>query len=352
MMEKTTIIVKTHKNLERIAASYVRDLIPDSEVLVKPNGYAGIILLKIKSVDTQTLKATLMTIPEIEKILFVQKCVEANLDRICEAVRHLARESLKENEKFAVHTVRRGNHPFTSIDVNIKAGACIQQETQCKVDLTLPDKIFWIEIIDNKAYISIVSRDIFYRKKTPDKPDSMRYLKKTIIVQMPYLDEIASSKIGVRIGRIVQSYEIPSIIVAPIYRVNATELMYFLQGLHEGIMSRYKLQLKTYNDRKVSKTKVYLYDLYQLVRNINRDKEGIIITTTKGQPIKEETITKVKSLYTDKKKVYVFIGSREGIPTGLFKFADILLDVAPQVTLATDVAVSSIISAILNMLLL
>jgi len=344
-------IVKTLKGVEKIAASYIRDIIPECDITVKPGGYSGILLVKIHEKEKHKARF-LYNIPEIEKIIPVEKVTKAELKEICLEAKKLAEKYLNNNITFAVRTTRRGKHDFTSLDVNIKIGSCIQEIKSNKVDLKSPDKIFWIEIIDNYAYISVISQDLTYRKKTPEKPGSLKFLKKTIIVQTPYLDDKASYKIGIRIGRTVQSYEIPLLIVAPYGQINALQLMDFLKGINEGILSRYKLQLKAYNDRKVSKTQVYLQDLYQFIRNINREKEGIIITTTKGKISTLHTKNIIKRLYQEKKKIYVLIGSNQGIPTGLYRQADVLLDIAPNITLATDVAVPSIISTILNIVII
>ncbi len=349
-MEHQLFVIKTLKNMERVAASYIRDLVPEAKIEIKPRGYLGIIIVKIPREDKHKIHL-LYQIPELEKIIPIYSISSSNLEKICAEVKRLAKKYLYPNEKFAVRTFRRGNHNFTSIDVNVSAGSCIQEEYGNKVDLTNPDKIFWIEIIDDKAFISVLPKEISYKKKTSDKPNSLRLLKKIAIVQTPYLDEKASYKIGVRIGRTAQSFEIPSLIIAPYDQINAIQLGDFIRGINEGIISRYKLQLKTYNDRKISMTKVYLQDLYHFIRNVNREKEGVIITSTKGKSINQDTKNTIKKLYQQKKKIYVLIGSNQGIPTGLYRLSDILLDVAPYITLATDVAVPSIITALLNIIL-
>ena len=343
-------IVKTLKGLENIAVSYIYDLFPKCKIDIKPEGYYGIILVNIPEEKTKRI-SLLYSIPELEKIIPVEKITRAEPETLCQEAKSLARKFLCENDTFAVRTIRRGTHNFTSIDINVKVGSCIQEVKGNKVDLTSPDKIFWIEIINEKAYISVLSKNLSYKKKIPEKPNSLKILRKTIIVQTPYLDDKASYKIGVRIGRTVQSYEIPSLVIAPYGQTDAFQLMKFLEGLNEGIYSRYKLQLKAYNDREIYKTKVYLQDLYQFIRNVCKEREGVIITTTKGKNIDINTRNLIKELYEEKKKIYILIGSNKGIPTGLYRQADILLDIAPYITLATDIAVPSIISAILNILI-
>ncbi|MCQ2056420.1 MAG: THUMP domain-containing protein [archaeon] len=63
---------------------------------------------------------------------------------------------ISRNQSFAVRARRSGDHPYTSMDVGREAGSAIflqNEDKGVKVDLTNPDKIFYIEIRNNRAYI-------------------------------------------------------------------------------------------------------------------------------------------------------------------------------------------------------
>ncbi|MCD6235757.1 MAG: SPOUT family RNA methylase, partial [Thaumarchaeota archaeon] len=44
--------------------------------------------------------------------------------------------------------------------------------------------------------------------------------------------------------------------------------------------------------------------------------------------------------------VSILIGSREGIPKGVYRAADLVLDIAPGITLSTELAAPSALAAI------
>ena len=46
------------------------------------------------------------------------------------------------------------------------------------------------------------------------------------------------------------------------------------------------------------------------------------------------------------KRTNFLIGSREGIPTGIYRFANLVVDLCPGVTIATDSAISSAMIAL------
>lgn len=339
------LLIKTPRGLENIVASKIQDTLLGTSysIVARPKGYIGLVLVEAEKCEPSTL---LKEIPEIEKLLVIEEEVEASLDEICKASVKVAKKCIGKDESFAVRTTRRGRHEFSSIDVNVKAGACIQEAIGNPVDLTYPDKIIWIEIIDEKAYLSCSKGELEHRKKYPGKPDVRRLMEKIVAVQVPYLGDLKGARaIGIRIGRVAQTFHIKALYIAPYYRVNAIELKEFIDGVVEGIYSRFKIQKKTSAKPENIKTiPVYLQDLYQFVRD-HKD-EGIIVTSTKGKALKDVR-EDLRRLFREKKVVNILIGSREGIPTGVFRFADLVIDVAPGMTLATDVALSSVLTAII-----
>lgn len=339
------LLIKTPRGLENIVASRVQEILSNtkSSIISKPHGYLGIVLAEVERCEPTVL---LREIPEIEKLLIIEEEVKATLNEICEASVRVAKKCIGKDESFAVRTTRRGKHDFSSIDVNVKAGACIQEAMGNPVDLTYPDKIIWVEIINDKAYLSCSEGELEHKKKYPGKPDIKELVEKIVVVQMPYLGDLKGAKaIGVRIGRAVQTFRVKALYIAPYYRVNALELREFIDGVMEGIYSRFKIQKKTSaKPEDVRLTPVYLQDLYQFVRD--HRNEGIIVTSTRGKSL-NEVCKDIKRVFKEKEVINILIGSREGIPTGVFRFADLVIDVAPGMTLATDVAVSSILTAII-----
>ncbi len=348
MDEKVRVIVKTPKMLENVTAMRIKE-VTGCKTIPKPEGMQGLVLVICDKEPEEVAKTILENIPEAEKVLPVYLTTKADLDSICEESKRLAKKYLNMDETFAVRTTRRGKHDFTSLDVNVRAGACIQEATNSPVDLEHPDKIFWVEIIKDKAYISVTKGNIIYKKTYPGKPDATRFLRKIVIAQMPYLgDYKGARKIGVRLGRVLQTFEVNEFYVTPHKPAPADELNVFLDGLLEGRKSRYDIQRRTYS-REVHRVPVYVYDLYQYVRNAKGKGEPIIVTSTKGKYI-GEVRKELKEIFEKNKKVHILIGSREGIPTGIYRFADLVIDIMPGITLATDVAMGAILTAIVNVL--
>ncbi len=119
--------------------------------------------------------------------------------------------------------------------------------------------------------------------------------------------------------------------------MDAFELAEFLKGVRIGQESRHRIQREAYPPWKVEKVPVSVWDLYQVVRDKRRPKRLLIIT----DPPKGPTLAEVKAdLARDAfyaKEVVIFVGSREGIPRGLFRFADYVVDLAPPyMTFATE----------------
>ncbi|RLI17157.1 RNA-binding protein, partial [Candidatus Bathyarchaeota archaeon] len=110
-----------------------------------------------------------------------------------------------------------------------------------------------------------------------------------------------------------------------------------LQGLEEGITSRYRVQRKTYA-HKPRRVKVLVEDLYQLVRD--RRGEPKIVFEPEGRPL-PEVEKDLADLILSSDRVSLLFGSREGIPKGVFRFADLIVDLCPGITLSTEYAASS-----------
>lgn len=334
---KATVLIKTIKNYEQVTAQIIKENFPEAEVLASPLNFSGIVLVKANLPPEELAKEIKAKVPEAEKALPLWLYSQAKLESIVNVAKEIA-EHLKGAKSFAVNTVRRGEHDFTSLDVNIKVGAMLKEISGCPVNLDFPDKITFVEIIGPHAYIGIVDGKDFPKKISPMKFQVREYLKKVSLVQMPYLGGLnASREMGVRIGREAQTFEVRELVISPIGAVKADELNAFLRGVFEGIESRYRIQLKTYA-HKPRKTEVYVQNLYELVRE--RAKEPIVVFEPEGEPI-NFAASRLAELTIKSNRINFLVGSREGIPHGIFRFANLVIDLCPGVTIATDLAAAS-----------
>jgi len=347
-LNRPNILVKTPLGLENIAAARILELNSNVKVYPRPQGFLGLVLVEADK-HFEFARKIKENVLEAEKVIPAYEVVEAKLNKIVEAARKVALGNISPEETFAIRTTRRGKHDFTSLDINVKAGAAVKEVTNASVNLSFPDKIVAVEIIGDIALISILKGTEEYKKLRPGKEPVVKYLRKIALIQMPYLGPLdASYNMGVRIGREAQTFEVKELIIAPIGSIPADQLLMFLKGVYEGIESRYNIQKKTYA-RKVGKIPVYVQDLYQVVRD--RFKEPIIVFEPEGEPVIKMK-NKIKEIFNNPKikRINILIGSRVGIPVGIYRFADLILDIAPGVTISTDLAAASAITALITVL--
>lgn len=337
-----SVILKTIRGLEKVVAARVLEIFPDAQVTVNPGGAEGIVL--VSNVGAfNAAEAISKRVPEVEKILPVVAESEARPHEIAEHAVLAARKYIEPGESFAVRTTRRGKHDFTSIDVNIIVGAKIKEELGNPVNLDYPDKVVWIEIFGPEAYISITPEQAM---KKPKEDLALRISQKISIIQMPYLGDLEGAyRMGVRIGRAAQTFEVRELVIAPIKPCNAEEFMSFLRGVLEGRASRYEIQKKSYS-RKVRLVPIKIQDMFQLVRS--RFGEVFITTSARGTPINKELCLQIKEILTKENRVNVFIGSREGIPTGIMRWSKITINLCPGITFATEHGIPATITALLT----
>lgn len=340
--EKTSVIVKTLKDYENIVAQILKEYFQEAKVLARPFNFSGLVLVESDVPPEELAKEIKLRVPEAEKVLPVKYYATAEIEHIIDVARKIANE-LRDAKSFAVNTVRRGRHNFSSIDVNVRVGAVLKTESCCLVNLDFPDKIVFVEILGPHAYLGVIDGREFLKKIRPEKFQVREYFKKVSLVQMPYLGGLdVSREMGVRIGREAQTFEVGELIIAPVGSVRADDLSAFLRGVFEGIESRYQIQMRTYA-HKPRKTEVYVQNLYELVRE--RSFEPIIVFEPEGEPVNLVS-TKLAELAIKSSRVNFLIGSREGIPHGIFRFAELVVDLCPGVTIATDLAAASALIAL------
>lgn len=337
-----SIIIKTLRNYENVVAQILKETFPEIEVLAKPLNFSGLILVSANVPAEDLAKEIKLKVPEVERVLPIKHYAPAEINAITDAAKNIAGE-LVGAKSFAVSTVRRGRHEFTSLDVNVRVGAVIKDSSHCQVNLDFPDKVVFVEIIGPHAYLGVVDGSEFPKKMRPGKFQVREYFRKVTIVQMPYLGGLETShEMGVRIGREVQTFEVGELVIAPIGAVKADELSAFLKGVFEGIESRYQIQTKSYA-HKPHKTEVYVQNLYEFVRE--RAGEPIVVFEPEGEPVSSVS-GKLADLVIKNRRTSLLIGSREGIPLGVYRFANLVVDLCPGVTIATDLAAASALIAL------
>ena len=332
-------IIKTQKGFENIVVNNLKEIINNFDYIISPDGYQGIVIVE----SDEDIEDKILEIPEVERVLKVYFETETDFDKIVNLAEKI-KDYIKEDETFAVETKKRGKQNFSSTDINIVLGAKIKDLTNASVDLNNPDKVVHVEVFKNKTYISITPGEKF-KKYTKEKRNARELFKKVVIVQMPYLGEkIVCKRFGEAIGRAAQGFEVKELIIAPKEKVNAYELMEFIKGVKIGQHSRYEIQKRAY-PFEIKLVPVTVQDLYQVVRDKRRDNRLLIITDPKG-----DELSKIKDkLFYDlrkKREIIVFCGSREGIPRGLFRFADYIVDLAPHMTFATEHAIPAALIAL------
>ena len=207
-MNRPNILVKTPLGLENIAAARILELNSNVKVYPRPQGFLGLVLVEADK-HFEFARKIKENVLEAEKVIPAYEVVEAKLNKIVEAARKVALGNISPEETFAIRTTRRGKHDFTSLDINVKAGAAVKEVTNASVNLSFPDKIVAVEIIGDIALISILKGTEEYKKLRPGKEPVVKYLRKIALIQMPYLGPLdASYNMGVRIGREAQTFEV------------------------------------------------------------------------------------------------------------------------------------------------
>ncbi len=330
-------IVKTPLNMEYIAASHLMDRgVKVTEV--RPSGFFGLLLAESSSEEE-------LNVPEVENVIPVLVECEATLESITSTTNRIVEKMREMGAKsFDVKARVRGKKPFRNRDVTSLLSQKIAESgfTQNWIE---PDVTVCVEVIGNKAYIGIV-KGVLEHRKYLGKEDSTKLFGKVSIVQMPYLEKKAY-EFGEAIGRAAQAFEVRELVIAPCGYVNAFELEQFLRGVRVGQKSRLEIQKKAYS-RDVRETSVLLHDLYQCVRDKRRKRNLIIVTDPAGVPVSEihdELARKIKMC----DEIVILAGSRSGIPKGVFRFADYVIDLAPNVTFATEHTIPAILSVLAEM---
>ncbi|MCX6665102.1 MAG: THUMP domain-containing protein [Euryarchaeota archaeon] len=77
----------------------------------------------------------------------------AEMQQISDSAVSVAKQTIRENDRFALRVTRTGNHPFTSQEVAIRVGDDIRKNTDAAVDLTHPTVEIGIDIRNKNAFL-------------------------------------------------------------------------------------------------------------------------------------------------------------------------------------------------------
>ncbi|MCS7095188.1 MAG: SPOUT family RNA methylase [Thaumarchaeota archaeon] len=321
----------------------------DSEAIVSqsPHGLKGILIVEKCSDPERLLRLINEEVPEVERAVRPAVVVPTDVNLILEVATSLSRERIAPHESFAVRTHRRAHRGFTSIELNAKVGASVQQATGARVDLENPDKIVSIEVVGERTAITILEGKTELRKMGPMKSSSWKFFNRLSVIQMPYLGSVEGAReVGRRIGRFVQTFEVGELVIAPMSSVEARELATFIDAVFEGITSRLEVQRRSYG-RRPKEVAVRVQDLYQLV--LERRFEPIVVFEPEGEQI-YRMLPEVAQRISTARRVNLLFGSREGIPKGVFRLATAVFDLCPDVTLPTELAAPAALIALYNLL--
>jgi len=332
------VILKTELGMEKYVANTLN---VDCEIEGAPKGFQGLVLLKNCDDPKEALKKAL-EMPEVIRGMTAEVCTKADLDYLKEAAKKLAKKL--EGKRFAVRTVRRGRHDFTSLQVNAELGSTILSETSnTKVDLSDPEAVLMVEIIGDEAYLAVVEPSYAGLKKMKNKRDVKRLFSKLVVVQEPYLGPRKSiEELGKRLGRVLQSFSVKEYYFGLIEEVDALELAELVKAVNEGARARYSQAAKA--ERDVKKVSLKVFDMYHLVAS--RSKRDLVIVFEPEGKSFEEVEEELGRALVRAKRVKAFLGSRKGVPMGMYRFADFVVDVAPGEVLSTETALAAALESL------
>ncbi len=109
-------------------------------------------------IETDNIEGCVKSVKKVFGIgsLSIAEECSSDMEDICSKAADYSVGRIDEGESFAVKARREGSQPYTSMDVGREAGSAIfirNEDKNVKVDLNTPDKTFFIEVRNNKAYI-------------------------------------------------------------------------------------------------------------------------------------------------------------------------------------------------------
>ncbi|AMK14379.1 tRNA sulfurtransferase ThiI [methanogenic archaeon mixed culture ISO4-G1] len=109
----------------------------------------------VEATDIDAAARSLRKVFGIASMSVAEECT-SKMDDMCQTAAGYSKGRLSEGESFAVKARREGSQGYTSLDMGREIGSAIflaNEDKGLKVDLTDPDKVFYVEARDNRAFI-------------------------------------------------------------------------------------------------------------------------------------------------------------------------------------------------------
>ena len=109
----------------------------------------------VEATDIDAAARSLRKVFGIASMSVAEECT-SKMDDMCQTAAGYSKGRLSEGESFAVKARREGSQGYTSLDMGREIGSAIflaNEDKGVKVDLTDPDKVFYVEARDNRAFI-------------------------------------------------------------------------------------------------------------------------------------------------------------------------------------------------------
>ncbi len=202
MSEKVVLIATTNPGIEDIAVEEVKSILHASIIDVREN--RGRIIFSIP-LDRIQLIDRIKSIHRIRILLAEVDLTgsKEDLARIRNYLRKLRLEKLISiYDKFAIRVERVGEHEYSSIDVAVEAGDEVIKYFKnlygfrLKVDLDYPSKIIVIDVIEDRAYISLeISGELSWHRRGYRIYEHPASLKPTLAYAMIVLSGLRDGEV-------------------------------------------------------------------------------------------------------------------------------------------------------------
>jgi tRNA acetyltransferase TAN1 len=329
-------ICTTELRLEMAAASHINDLEGiRAEVEAE---LSGLVLAESERDDAvQALEG----VPELNYVLPVEVECVAVLQEIAETAVKYVETKLRRSASVNIRVKRRGKHSFDSVEVSAAVAGLMRRE----VNLQAADYVLRIEIVRQRVFMGL---EEVGEISGASRPSATRFTSKIGIIQLLYADdrETVTENMGVQIGRAAQAFSVRELILAHVGAVDAGDLGAFCRGACKGRDTRFN-KVRQIRGESTREVPIKVGDLYQTVRNLG--DVPIIATSAQGEPV-SACGDQIRHLLADSSRLYVLIGSRSGVPRGTFRFADLVLNLAPGLTFSTEQGIAAAVTGLLTSL--
>lgn len=184
--------------LERLAGCGIAD----PEVQLKPFGSGGHTLIYLPCIGDDAMEAALRmrSVHHVVRPLYAFSIDSPDaadpLDRVCQELSTRGVADLEDGGAFRVTTRRRGDHPFSSVDVQRRAGAALFELYDCPVDLTDYAHNVRVDVIESTCVVGVQLTHISLSRRHQRLYNPRAALKANVayaLIRLAGLDENARS---------------------------------------------------------------------------------------------------------------------------------------------------------------